>query len=468
MRRRGWVVLAVVVGVSIISAGAASASTGVNAWGDNSLGQIGNGNNTGPHSNCGGFYNGGCATLPVAVSGLSGVTAIAAGGYHSLALLYNGTVMAWGVSKTGALGNGNNTGPDTCGGVPCATRPVAVSGLSGVTAIAAGEYGGNQPGYGAHSLALLNNGTVMAWGDNSYGELGNGNNTGPDNCGGVPCATRPVAVSGLGGVTAIAAGDGHSLALLNNGTVMAWGVNYYGQLGNGNNTGPDTCTFPNSNNSTGCATTPVAVSGLSGVTAIAAGGNHDLALLNNGTVMGWGDNFSGELGNGNNTGPDTCIGVACATTPVAVSGLSGVKAIAAGGDHDLALLNNGTVMGWGDSCNCGLGKSYVPVTVKHLSGVKAIAAGDHVNLALLNKGTVKAWGYNEDGELGIGHITYGHRYPVKVKDLKSVQAIAVGAYDSFAIWAAPPDIFSLAQPTANGGCQRRATTLKCRSRRGSD
>jgi hypothetical protein len=178
---------------------------------------------------------------------------------------------------------------------------VQVSVLSGVTAIAAGQY---------QSLALESDGTVWDWGDNSYGELGNGTTTG---------SNTPVQVSWLHGVTAIAAGSGHSLALTSNGTVYgtvwSWGLNTSGQLGNG--------TYYNSR-------IPVQVSGLSGVTAIAAGEYHSLALNSDGTVSAWGYNVDGELGNNNSN-------IYYSDVPVQVSGLSGATAIAAGLIHSLAL-----------------------------------------------------------------------------------------------------------------------------------
>ena len=171
--------------------------------------------------------------------------------------------------------------------------------------------------------ALAASSGVLAWGNNREGQLGDGMTTGPEACEGdygpkEPCSRIPVAVTGLSGVTSVAAGgergtNEHSLALLKNGTVMAWGYNGSGQLGNGTTTESDE---------------PVAVSGPSGVKAIAAGSEHSLALLKNGTVMAWGDNGSGELGNGTTTESDV---------PVAVSGLSGVTAIAAGGFHSLAV-----------------------------------------------------------------------------------------------------------------------------------
>src|SRR2546428_345598 len=163
---------------------------------------------------------------------------------------------------------------------------------------------------------------VTAWGGNFYGQLGNGSSTGPDTCMfGEPCSTTPVAVSGLmSGVSTVSAGGGHSLTLLKNGTVMAWGDNFYGQLGDGTTVNSDV---------------PVAVSGLSGVTAVSAGRLHGLALLSDGTVRAWGDNVYGQLGDGSTSSSDV---------PVPVSGVGGVAAVSAGGAHSLALLGEGTGM----------------------------------------------------------------------------------------------------------------------------
>ena len=132
---------------------------------------------------------------------------------------------------------------------------------------------------------------TSAWGYNAYGELGNGSTT---------KSTVAVSVKGLGsGVKSVSAGITHDLALLNDGTVKAWGANEYGQLGIGNDNGPEGCSF----GAEPCSTTPLAVSGLSGVTQISGGGRHNLALLSDGTVKAWGGNGSGELGNGTHTGP---------------------------------------------------------------------------------------------------------------------------------------------------------------------
>jgi alpha-tubulin suppressor-like RCC1 family protein len=370
-------------GVTAVAGGSAYSlalleSGSVMAWGNNLHGQLGNGSTT-------------PSDVPVAVKELSEVTAVAAGGQHGLALLKNGTVMAWGSNGFGQLGDGTTTDSHA---------PVAVKELSGVVGIAAG---------GEESLAVLENGTVMAWGENSEGQLGNGTKVGSNSPVAVcaagpqsPCPTGPY----LSGVTAVASGSAYSMARLSNGTVMAWGGNTQGELGNGTEAGSDVPVAVCAVGTVGpCPTGPY----LTGVKALAAAGfgpndgglqSYSVALLENGTVTAWGVNERGELGNGSSTGPEKCNEMlqACSKTPVAVSGLSGVTAIAARGAHTVALLSNTAVKAWGDNKNGQLGDgmssgpepcggiepttcSTTPVEVTKLSGVQGIGAGDEHNLA---------------------------------------------------------------------------------------
>jgi len=372
-------------------------------WGENAFGQLGDGSVAVS------------VDAPVGASGLGFVTAVAGGQHHSLALLSDGNVMAWGEDEYGQLGDGEFA--------PRSDVPVQVQGLSGANAIAAGSNFG---------LALLANGTVMAWGGDEVGQLGDGESEE---------SATPVAVKGLSGVVAIAAGGRHALALLANGTVKAWGENEVGELGNGS--------LKNSE-------TPVTVKGLSGVKAIAAGGEHSLALLSSGAVEGWGSDADGQIGAGASEGEGE---ERHSDVPVAVSGLSGASAIAAGQRHSLALLAGGSVMGWGEDRFGELGDGELahaqenPVAVIGLSGVSAIAAGGEHSLALLDGGTVMTWGEDKFGELGDGTVGEGSDVPVEVGGLAEVAGIGAGSLHDLAFGEPIPSISALspqAGPVAGG------------------
>jgi alpha-tubulin suppressor-like RCC1 family protein len=362
------------------------------AWGQNSFGQLGDGNFS-------------VSDTPVPVIGLNFVTAVAAGRRHGLALLTDGTVMAWGDDASGQLGDGENRTSDV---------PVPVEGLTGVKAIAAGNN---------FSLALLGNGTVMAWGAGETGQLGNGASEE---------SNVPVPVKGLSGVSAIAAGGEHALALLSNGDVMAWGEGEHGQLGNGADKNEDA---------------PVAVKGLSGVAAIAAGGEHSLALLKTGAVEAWGSDQYGQLA-------DVAVREAAeeedveasSDVPVAVEGLSGVSEISAGARFSLALLSGGTAMAWGEDESGELGdgeavqRREAPVAVSGLSDVSAVSAGGEHGMALLGSGTVMTWGEDKFGELGNGSIGEPSDVPVAVGALGEVAGISAGGLHDLAYSEPLPSI----------------------------
>ncbi len=369
------------------------------AWGGNLDYQLGSGSTAD------------LSDVPVPVKEISFVSAVAAGGLHSLALLVNGTVMAWGGNGFGQLGNGTMTIEKT---------PVEVEGLTGVTAIAAGEN---------HSLALLSNGTVMAWGDGEEGQLGDAK---------LVESEVPVQVKGLTGVKAIAAGGNHSLALLSNGTVMAWGENEDGELGNGNHNQ---------------ASSPVAVKSLTGVTAIAAGGNFSLALTNKETVVGWGSDATGQLA-------DSAVSEdEGSAVPVPADGLTGVTAIAAGGTHALALLGDKTVKAWGEDSYGQLGDGAIkgieetPQAVSGLSNVTAISAGKMDSVAMLGTGAVATWGINSFGQLGDGATGSPSDVPVEVAGVRRVASISAGGQHMLAFGEQLPTVSGVSPsrgPAAGG------------------
>jgi alpha-tubulin suppressor-like RCC1 family protein len=382
------------------------------AWGNNDWGQLGDGTTT-------------QSTVPVRVSGVTGVTAIAAGWFLSAALRSDGTVWVWGELYDSASPSYLMT-------------PAPESGLTAVEGIAAG---------GFNIVVRKNDGSVWAWGMNSRGEFGDGAITsrstaqqvhgltgvvmiaaGGSNshvvkqdgsvwawgCGGLDdCPTAPAQIGGITDVIAVSAGSFYSLALKRDGTVWAWGWNDYGQLGDGTTTR---------------RLSPAQVRGLSGVIAISASGSytpHSLALKSDGTVWAWGYNGSGQLGNGTTShGPNS--------TPVRVSGLTAIKALAAGYDHTVALEQDGTVWTWGSNSDGQRGdispvNRATPGQVSGLSGVTAIAAAGQHTIALKADKTAWGWGRNDNGRLGDGSSI--DRYaPVQVKGLSGVSAIAAGGF----------------------------------------
>lgn len=347
--------LLVAAGRNFTIAQAASASFW--GWGDNGYGQLGNGATIGSNT-------------PIPILGLSGTAfiSIAAGSASSLGSRPNGA-WGWGGNASGQLGDGTTVNVSTAGLV------LGASGVN-VTKVSTGE---------AHSVALEGGGTMWGWGDNTYGQLGDGTTT---------SSTIPVTVTALSRVTSISAGGYHTLALDQDGRVWGWGNNAFGQVGDG--------TLVNS-------PVPVPVLGLSGVRAISAGFSHSLALAGDGTVWAWGDNAAGQLGDG------TLIGT---STPVQVSGLAGVVAVGAGEAHSVAILGDGTVRAWGSNVSGQLGNgtfvdSSLPVTVSNLTDVVGGSVGSNHNIAVRTDGTVWAWGNNASGQLGDG-TTASSAIPIKI------------------------------------------------------
>jgi alpha-tubulin suppressor-like RCC1 family protein len=239
-----------------------------------------------------------------------------------------------------------------------------------------------------------------------------------------PAQDTPVQVAGLTAVTKISAGFRFSLALRSDGTVRAWGANQLGQLGNG--------TTVNSS-------VPVKVAGLSRVTAISAGADSSLATRPGGTstsVLGWGGNSSGQLGDGTLTNH---------TTPEPVSGINTplIADIAAGVDYATVLGTDGSVWGWGNDRSGQLGdaSASLPVTrpvnmIGAGSGITQLAADSTTMVALKSNGTVLAWGDNSEGQLGIG-TTVRIVGPVRVTGLTKATQVAAGRASGFAIHVAP-------------------------------
>ncbi|HZL48502.1 MAG TPA: putative Ig domain-containing protein [Solirubrobacteraceae bacterium] len=276
---------------------ALSSSGQLYAWGDNEDGELGNGTET-------------ASSVPVAVSAPPGTTfvQIAAEDDGSLALSSTGQVYAWGYNGQGELGDGSTTNSDT----PVAVSAGAIPGGTTITQIAGG---------GSHSLALSSTGQLYTWGLNEYGQLGDSTITNSS----VPVAVSAGAIPAGATITQIAAGALHSLALSSTGQLYTWGLNVYGQLGDGTTTNSDV---------------PVAVSAGAipagaTITQIAGGEYHSLALSSTGQLYAWGKNANGELGDGTNSN---------SSVPVATSLPAGttIDALARGSfaEHALAIIGD--------------------------------------------------------------------------------------------------------------------------------
>ena len=402
------------------------------AWGDNSYGQLGQGNFT-------------PLTGPVRVPGLNNIIEISTGFYHTLALTSNGQVYAWGYNYDAELGQG------AVGTV--STTPVLVPGLVGIKSVSAGGY---------FSLALGANGTGYAWGRNSSGECSTGSTGSP-----------VVSPTAFGGVWRKLAGGGlHGLGIGVDGNAYAWGNNTYGQVGNGT--------------SGGSVTPFVAVTGMSNVVSIAGGCFHSLCSLADGTVRLWGNDNLGQCANGSTTGN--------VTTPYTPPGYGYVGRVTAGyntsylwtiygavyaagdngygqclaatstasypsmqfigyiyarwnaclgglGNSQSAVGADGVVMAWGSNGNGQVGYNSGGVSVTTLTTVNggwnndriiAVAAGNAHTMALKADGTLWTWGSDGYGRLGDDATIADKNTPVQVP-IDHVVAIAAGSYHCLAI-----------------------------------
>ncbi len=254
---------------------------------------------------------------------------------------------------------------------------------------------GNCIAWPCDACAVISDGTAWCWGLNGSGQLGTGTT--------YTASTSPVTVTGLAGATAITAGVDFTCALIGDGTARCWGDNYNGQLGNGS-----VAQFG--------VPSPTTVSGLTGAIAISASGPtgqgaHACALIGDGTARCWGENGTGQLGDGTTSQRNA---------PVAV-GLTGATAIDSGDRHTCALVSDGTARCWGHNLYGQLGTGATsftdatsPVAVTGITGATAISATSTHSCALVGTGTARCWGYNASGQLGNGTTNPFSPSPVTV------------------------------------------------------
>ena len=320
-------------------------------WGDNAAGQLGDATTLE-------------RTVPAQVVNLDQVTSISAGRYeHSCAVRADGTVWCWGRNDRGQLGNATKVSED---------RPVQVQGLTDATAVCAGSY---------HSCALKQDATVWCWGSDLEGQLGDGQDN--EVCSPGECSTTPVPAESMIGVDAIACGDTHTCALKHQGTVWCWGNNVSGQLGVGD---------------VGGRKTPDLVVGITDGTAIGAGYFHSCAVRADGTLWCWGANDAGQLGTGTSE--------ALETAPVQIMGIAEAVSVGLGMEHSCSVLSDGAVWCWGEDASGQLGNGAAaggatPVLAVFTAGRASIVAGGGAHAcAVREDGSPWCWGANDAGQLG--------------------------------------------------------------------
>ena len=409
-----------VVGGSIHSLALQSPGT-LWAWGYNALGQLGLSDLTNRSS-------------PVQVGALSIWTKAACGGYHSLAIQSNGTLWAWGYGGNGQLGNNNSSG--------IMSSPIQVGALSVWTKVACG---------GANSLAIQSNGTLWAWGYNGSGQLGQ--NTAGTNY------SSPVQVGTLSVWTQIACGYYSTAGIQSNGTLWAWGNNAYGQLGQGNTTNYSSpvqvgslstwtqiaCGYYSTagiqsngtlwawgNNSYGQLGTsnqinyssPVQVGTASNWVKVSGGQNNSTAIQNNSTQWIWGNNSYGQLGY-------TAI-----VAPIQIDTQSNWSQVCCGLNYAMAVQNTGVLYAWGNNSYGQLGTGDLThrsslTQVGTASNWSRVACGYSHTAALQSNGTLWAWGTNSYGQLGQGNFT-NTSTPVQVGTLSRYVTVYAMNYTTLA------------------------------------
>ncbi|MCF8255171.1 MAG: T9SS type A sorting domain-containing protein [Bacteroidia bacterium] len=383
----------------------------VYTWGKDYNGELGQG------SNPGSFFLTAVPVVSESGSGiLSNVKSVAAGGQFSLALKQDGSVWSWGANANGKLGNPSSSGT---------SKPIQVKGLDGSTPltgiieIAVGKQ---------HALALTNSGTLLAWGDNSYGQL-SASFLGL-------YSPKPILVKGLNGITKIVASNESSAAEMNGKELLIWGNNSLGNIGNTTKTSIEIIPKKVLNEQGGFPFVPIKSNEV--------GDDHQLTLNADGTIYAWG-NYSSNVLIGSNF--EKAFLPNKIYDSLGINYLNGIKQISAGKLHNLALSSNGMVYGWGSTYgyvmgNPGFSQTAKAFAIKNANGsritnVRMVKAGPKTSVYLFNDSTVSFNGnilYNSLNSLN-------YTYPTVFKDtsgtdaLKSVISIATGQDCIFALKA---------------------------------
>ncbi|NBT26562.1 MAG: hypothetical protein EBT09_08440, partial [Actinobacteria bacterium] len=352
-------------------------------WGANSQGQLGNGTTD-------------TRVAPSAVTGGLRFSSLTAGGLHTCGLTVNGMAYCWGQNFSGQLGDGTS-GTQVERNLANRTAPVPVTGALTFSSLVAGSY---------HTCGLTANGTAYCWGDNYYGQLGDG----------FPGTNRlsPVAVLGGRSFTGLASGAHHTCGLTGSGTAYCWGSNWSGEIGDGTS-GNDKWDYAPQRN------LPVAVRGGVSFSSLTAGSGHTCGLTGGGEAYCWGRNQAGQLGDGTGI-HDWTDNATDRPLPAAVTGGRLFTKVSARSDQTCAVTSVGDAYCWGAGSNrqfvqdhggAGQIDSASPVAVGGGLAFASVATGDRHTCALTVAGMAYCWGVNQDHQLG-GWGSYLAATPVAV------------------------------------------------------
>src|SRR2546427_260476 len=317
---------------------------------------------------------------------------VSAGVTHTCGVTTSGAAYCWGSNNSGQLGapESNQCEIGYYGGVPCSTSPVAVVGGRTFATVSAGN--------GYHTCGVTTGGAAYCWGDNTWGQLGDGSTTG---------SGTPVLVSGGLSFAVVSTGNGFTCGLTTGGAAYCWGFNTVGELGNGTTTN---------------SAVPVLVAGSLTLTAVSAGDSHACALTNGGAAYCWGANRFAQLGDGSTTNR---------TTPVAVAGGLSFAAVSAGLGHTCAVTAGSAAYCWGGHSARHLGDgstvdSRTPLAVGGGLTFQVVSAGGNYTCGLTTSGGPYCWGSNFNGQLGTGVFSGPNLLPPAVSGGLTFSAVSAG------------------------------------------
>ena len=397
------------------------------AWGNNGSGRLGNGNAVNQNT-------------PVQVQPGTAWAAVSAGDTHSMGIRTDGTMWAWGSNANGRLGDGTTTGQIAPVAIQAHERWASVSaGSNHTTAIRAdgtlwiwgsnangrtgqGVTAGNttnpaqiQPGQtwlsastgNDHTVAVRSDGTLWAWGSNTFGQIGDGT---------FFQRISPVQIGTLTSWASVSAGDAYTMAIRTDGSLWAWGINTNGNLGD---------------NSMSTRNAPVPIQPGTAWESVSASNNiliaHTVGIRTDGSIWAWGNNGQGRLGDGTTTTRNAPTRIGTGTDWAFAS---------AGGSHTVAVMANGTVWVWGDARAGQLGNGFIPANTPTaiLPGTewRDISAGNFHTVAVRQDGTLWAWGSNVNGQLGDGTTT-SRAAPVQIGSVNTWASVSAGTAHTMAI-----------------------------------